>query len=206
MTDRLVLASGSPRRAELLRAAGIEFEVRPPNVDDSRVAGEEPHAYVRRLAEAKASAVAGLADGGTVLAGDTIVLVDQEILVKPLDAADARRMLRLLSGRRHEVVSAVCIWGRSAGDSASTRPRSDTQVVVTVVEFKPLTVGEIEWYVGTGEPMDKAGAYAIQGFASRFVTRIEGSYTNVVGLPVEVVYDVLRERGWRLTEALMGDF
>ena len=206
MNERLVLASASPRRAELLRAAGIEFEVRPPNVDESQLAGEDPDAYVRRLAEAKANAVAELTGDRTVLAADTVVVVDGEILVKPLDAADARRMLRLLSGRRHDVVSAICVHDGRPRDPADSTPQRDTRVVVTTVEFKALTADEIDWYVATGEPMDKAGGYAIQGLASRFATRVEGSYPNVVGLPVAEVYDILCQRGWRLTEVFHADF
>ena len=176
---RLLLASASPRRAELLNAAGYEFDVQPANVDESVHAREAPEDYVTRVAEAKASAVAPRADGRVVLAADTAVVVDGTILGKPADQADAARMLRLLSGRRHDVLTAVALPGITAVDR-------------TTVEFAPLTDTQIEWYVASGEPLDKAGAYAIQGLASRFVTRIEGSYSNVVGLPVALVSALLK--------------
>lgn len=176
---RLILASQSPRRAELLTAAGYEFDVMPADVDESVRAGEEPDAYARRVAESKARAVLARSHGRPVLAADTVVVVDGHILGKPMDAADARRMLRMLAGRQHQVLTAVTL--------------DDTTVVDrTMVEFGPLTDEEIAWYVESGEPMDKAGAYAVQGLASRFVTRIEGSYSNVVGLPVARVYELLK--------------
>lgn len=178
----LILASASPRRAELLRAAAIPFEVVVANVDESVLPGEKPRDHVRRLAEAKARAVADRMAGRLVLAADTVVVVDGLILGKPADQADARRMLRLLSGRGHEVMTGVCLDRR-------------VEVAVTTVEFAPLSDAEIEWYVASGEPADKAGAYAIQGLASRFVTRLEGSYSNVVGLPVTLVYAMCREAG-----------
>ena len=171
---RLLLASASPRRADLLRAAGYEFDVLPADVDESVFPGEKPEAYVRRVAEAKAAAVASKAGGRIVLAADTVVVVDGQILGKPVDTADAARMLRLLSGRQHEVMTAITLNG-------------ECLVEISAVELAPLSMAEIDWYVETGEPMDKAGAYAIQGLASRFVTRIEGSYSNVVGLPVALV-------------------
>jgi septum formation protein len=179
----IVLASASPRRAELLRAAGLDFEVQPADVDEAVHAGEAPREYVLRLAVDKANAVLQLRRGSIVLAADTTVVVDDEILAKPQDAGDARRMLRLLSGRVHEVMTGVAV-ARSAG--------IDARVAVTTVEFAPLADEEIAWYVASGEPLDKAGAYGIQGLASRFVTRIEGSYSNVVGLPVALVYEMLR--------------
>ena len=177
----VVLASGSPRRAELLRAAGIEFEVIVADIDERVHPGEAPAAYVARLAAEKARAVAGQAAGRPVLAADTAVVVDHDILGKPIDAADARRMLRRLSGRAHQVMTGVCVDGV-------------TRVETTTVEFASLSDAEIDWYVASGEPMDKAGAYAIQGLASRFVTRIAGSYSNVVGLPIAPVYAILTER------------
>ena len=183
---RIVLASASPRRAELLRAAGIEFEVMPAHVDESARVGESPHAYVSRVAEAKASAIAARADGRVVLAADTTVVVGGEMLGKPVDDADAKRMLRLLAGRVHEVATGVTV---SCGPSLTTRVDS------TEVAFAALSEDEIAWYVATGEPRDKAGAYAIQGYASRFITRIAGSYSNVVGLPIALVYDLLKASG-----------
>jgi septum formation protein len=179
----LVLASRSPRRAELLAAAGIAFTVRASDIDETLRSGESPHDYVLRLAEEKAAAVRR--DGPEiVLAADTTVVVDSEIMGKPQDEADAARMLAALSGRSHEVITGICLQraGRTALD-----------IAVTGVWFSCLTEAEIRWYVASGEPMDKAGAYGIQGLASRFIERIEGSYSNVVGLPVGLVYRHLRE-------------
>jgi septum formation protein len=179
----LVLASRSPRRAELLAAAGIEFCVRAADVDETPRAAEDPEKYALRVAEAKAAALP-LGKGEIVLAADTIVVLAGEIMGKPKDLADASRMLTALSGRRHEVITAICL--RSAG-------RTICDVSSTAVWFAPMTEEEIRWYVASGEPMDKAGAYGIQGLASRFIERIEGSYTNVVGLPVARVYQLLRD-------------
>jgi len=184
---RLILASASPRRAELLRAAGIQFDVLPADIDESVFPDKSAEHHVRRLAEAKACAVLPRADGRPVLAADTVVVVTGEILGKPADEGDARRMLRLLSGRSHEVVTGVCL--------VRHEDLSTSEVAVTTVEFAPLTEAEIDWYVASGEPRDKAGAYAIQGLASRFVTRIDGSYSNVVGLPVGVVYRICKLAG-----------
>jgi len=183
---RIILASASPRRAELLQAAGIAFEVMPAHVDETARDGESPHAYVSRVAEAKASAIAARADHRIVLAADTTVVVGGEMLGKPADDADAKRMLRLLSGRVHEVATGVTV---SCGPSLTTKVES------TEVAFAALSENEIAWYVATGEPRDKAGAYAIQGYASRFITRIAGSYSNVVGLPIALVYDLLKAAG-----------
>jgi septum formation protein len=187
---RLVLASASPRRAELLRAAGIEFDVIPADVNEGMDSEDSPDGYVRRVAQLKAEGVIPLAPGRPILGADTIVLVDNEVLGKPADAADARRMLRLLSGREHTVMTAVCLVNPAAESG-----RIQTSAVRTTVEFAPLSDTEIDWYVASGEPMDKAGAYAIQGLASRFVTRIDGSHSNVVGLPVAVVYNLCKEAG-----------
>jgi septum formation protein len=177
----LVLASQSPRRAEILRQAGIAFTVRAVPVDETPLEGEDPNAYVERLAAMKASAVPASSEE-TVLGADTTVVIDGEMLAKPADAADARRMLRHLSGRRHEVITGVCLKraGRSVCDHA-----------VTAVWFAPMSEAAIAEYVAGGEPMDKAGAYAIQGIASKFVTRIEGCYFNVMGLPVSLVWRML---------------
>jgi septum formation protein len=179
----LVLASASPRRKEILQQAGIPFTVRTAPVDESPLPGEAPVDYVRRLAEAKARAVAAQ-ETETVLGADTTVVVAGEVLGKPSGANDARRMLALLSGRRHEVLTGICL------------KRGSNIVLdhaVTAVWFSPLSPEEIDEYVAGGEPMDKAGAYAIQGLASRYVERIEGCYFNVVGLPVSLVYRRLRE-------------
>lgn len=186
---RLVLASGSPRRAELLRAAGFEFDVIPAAINEAMDVEETPDGYIRRVAQLKTQAIAARVPGRPVLGADTIVVIDQEVLGKPTDADDARRMLRRLSGREHVVMTAVCLIspGREGGSK-----QLETRVARTTVEFAPLSAEEIDWYVGAGEPMDKAGAYAVQGLASRFVTRVDGSYSNVVGLPVAVVYDLCR--------------
>lgn len=178
---KLVLASRSPRRAELLSSAGIEFEIRVADVDESVNSGEAPLEYVTRLACEKAAAVPASPDE-IILGADTTVVVDGQILGKPEDAADACRMLRALSGREHQVITGVCV-----------RRGDDVQVgaVTTTVWFRAMSEAEIDGYVASGEPMDKAGAYGIQGQASRFIPRIDGSYANVVGLPVHLVYDLL---------------
>jgi len=174
----LVLASQSPRRAEILRQSGIPFVVRTAAVDETPRRGERPEDCVRRLAALKALAVPRAADE-VVLGADTTVVIDGEMLGKPAGAAEARRMLSLLSGRRHEVVTGICLRGPAGTicDWASTS-----------VWFAPMTAREIDDYVSSGEPMDKAGAYAIQGLASKFIEKIEGCYFNVVGLPVALVY------------------
>jgi septum formation protein len=181
--DRIILASASPRRAELLRAAGIDFDVRPADVDEALRPGEAPADYVARLAEAKARVVHERDGNRTVLAADTAVVVDGQILGKPMDEADAKRMLRLIGGRTHEVLTAVSVF--HPGQIV------DTRVDATTVELAQLSEADIDWYVSSGEPMDKAGAYAVQGLASRFVTRVEGSYSTVVGLPIALVYQML---------------
>lgn len=189
----LVLASASPRRAHLLWAAGIPYDVQPADVDETVLDGESADAYVRRVSETKARVVASQHPDRPVLGADTVVLVDGRILGKPGGSDDARRMLRLLSGRRHQVMTGVCLLGPPEGGPHVSR-RIDTRVIVTDVEFAPLTPEEIEWYVATGEPLDKA-AYGIQSLGSRFVTRVEGSYSNVVGLPIAEVYEMCRAAG-----------
>jgi septum formation protein len=179
----LILASSSPRRAELLRAAGIPFEVVPVDVDESVLRLEPPGEHVRRLAREKADAAFTANPLAVVLAADTIVLVGGEIMGKPRDADDATRMLRLLSGREHEVLTGLAIVARTG---------AEVQVARTRVWVNPLNDTEIADYVGTGEPLDKAGAYAIQGLGSKFIDRIQGSYSNVVGLPVALVYRLLK--------------
>lgn len=179
----LILASRSPRRSELLRAAGLEFQVRAVEVDESVEGDESPISYVQRLAEKKALACAMHPDD-VILGADTTVALGNEILAKPLDEDDAGRMLKKLSCRRHDVYTGVCL--RSAA-MVSTRPS------VTGVWFDELTEAEIDSYIRSGEPFDKAGGYAIQGLASKFIPRIDGSYSNVVGLPIDLVYRMLRE-------------
>jgi septum formation protein len=190
---RLILASASPRRAELLRAAGFEFDVMPAETDEAMDVEETPDGYVRRVAQLKAQAIAARVPDRPVLAADTVVVIDQEVLGKPVDGEDARRMLRRLSGREHVVMTAVCLINPDRREGGSKR--LETRVVRTSVEFAPMSAEEIDWYVATGEPMDKAGAYGVQGLASRFVTRVDGSYSNVVGLPVAVVYGLCRGAG-----------
>jgi septum formation protein len=183
-TPPFVLASASPRRRELLTAAGYTFTVLTADVDETPVSGEAPATYVARLAEAKARAVLARRPDTLVLGADTTVVVDGDILAKPVDAADAARMVARLQGRAHEVLTGVALvaatWSRVA-------------VAATSVWFAPMSAEEIDVYVGSGEPMDKAGAYGIQGRAARYVTRIEGSYSNVVGLPVALVHALLAE-------------
>jgi septum formation protein len=174
----LVLASKSPRRQQILRDAGIPFVVRAADFAEERRAGESPIDYVRRLAEGKAFAVPAFSNE-VVLGADTVVVIDDQVLEKPLDTADAMRMLALLSGREHEVITGICL---------RTESRKIVDTATTRVHFVQLTREEIETYAASGEPMDKAGAYAIQGLASKFIDRIEGCYFNVVGLPVALVY------------------
>jgi septum formation protein len=191
LTDRLILASASPRRRELLARAGFQFEVRAAEIDESPLPGEAAAAYVERLAIEKAQAVCALYDKGlapvTVLAADTtVVLPDGEILGKPADAEDARRMLGLLSGRTHAVMTGVAVVSSAAKKFVSA-------LEITQVTFLVLTDDEIAAYVDTGEPLDKAGAYAIQGYAARWIPRIEGDYCNVVGLPIARTVALLAE-------------
>jgi len=180
----LVLASASPRRQELLRIAGIAFEVQPAHIPEDPLPGEDAKDCAERLAREKALAVARQRPKDAVLGADTVVVIDDQILGKPVDAADAARMLRLLAEREHQVITGVCLV---LGDRESVG--SET----TSVTMTRISEDEIADYVATGEPMDKAGAYAIQGIASRWIPRIEGDYSNVVGLPIALVYRMLRQ-------------
>jgi septum formation protein len=171
----------------------VAFEVVPAHVNEDRHVRERPEAYVRRLAEEKARTIAARMPGRFVLAADTTVVVDGHVLEKPEDADDARRMLRLLSGRSHRVLTGVSL--AIPDQTGEGGMRVDTRVVSTEVWFSELAIDEIDGYVASGEPMDKAGAYAVQGLASRFVTRLEGSYSNVVGLPIAVVYQMCTAAG-----------
>jgi len=182
----IILASASPRRQELLRNAGIQFSVRPAEIKEIPLPGEQPSAFVERMAREKARAIGAQSDCDFVLAADTVVVVDGEILNKPESHRDAKRMLRLLSGRAHQVITSVCVLGRHF---------EDVRNECTVVYFAPLTESEINGYIRTREPMDKAGGYGIQGLASRWIPRIEGDYFNVVGLPMALVWKMLREHG-----------
>jgi len=193
---RLILASASPRRAELLRAAGFLFDIVVADVDESIRVGESPQTYVRRLAADKtATVVSGFSRTGPpecghnassdaiILGADTAVVIDGDILGKPRDDVDAAAMLARLSGRRHQVMTGV---------SVRCGPLEVGRVEITDVDFVRLTQADVKWYLESGEGRDKAGAYAIQGLASRFIPRIEGSYSNVVGLPIACVVELIR--------------
>jgi septum formation protein len=209
----LVLASASPRRQDLLRAAGIAFSVQPAEVDETPQAEESPEDCAERLAKEKAMAVWRTRPQDVVLGADTVVVVEHALLGKPTDAADAVRMLRLLSGREHQVITGVCLVRAVAGDpgagvsgtgrgpnsvlasAADGGPRIKVGHASTLVAMQAISDQEMRDYVASGEPMDKAGAYAIQGIASRWIPRIVGDYGNVVGLPVALVYRMLRDKG-----------
>ena len=184
---RLVLASSSPRRRELLTSAGFKFDVVEADIDERVQPDEDPELYVRRMAVEKAEAVRARADGRTILSADTIVVVDGDVLGKPADDERAVDMLTRLSGREHEVLTAVAVWWPGAVEP-------DVTVELTRVWMREIPPEEIAAAVASGEPRDRAGAYAIQGLASRWVTRIDGSYGTVVGLPVEAVDRLLRAR------------
>ena len=186
--SRIILASASPRRAELLESAGIRFEVVPGHIDETPFPAEQPIEHVLRLAAEKAREVAGREHGDFFIGADTIVLCDGEIMGKPCDKSDAVRMLRKLSGVAHSVITGYAVYARCDGFL-------HTSAVETTVFFKTLREAEINDYIATGCPMDKAGAYAIQGGAAHMVERIEGSYTNVVGLPLCEVVETLRLMG-----------
>jgi septum formation protein len=194
---KLILASGSPRRAEILAAAGIPFEAHPTTIDESRLPNESPDAMVERLALAKARSAAGtlrIAHQAVVLGADTVVVVDDEVLGKPGTPQRAREMLLRLRGREHLVISGVALLRVTPGKPEAI---GDTRVghETTRVWFTPMTDEEVDDYVATGEPLDKAGAYAIQGRAGRFIPRIEGCYFNVVGLPLARVNQMLGDLG-----------
>ena len=182
---RLILASSSPRRAEILAALGIPFEISPADIPEILVPGETGSEAAARLAREKAAAAAVRHAGEWILAADTLVLVDSVVLGKPADDRGAREMLRLLSGREHRVVTAVHLrkgFADGTGEIEESR-----------VRIAPMTDEEIRWYVETGEPRDKAGAYAVQGLGARFVEGVDGSFSNVMGLPARTVYRLLRE-------------
>jgi septum formation protein len=193
---RLVVASASPRRSELLRLVGLDFDVIPAEIDESVLPGEIPADYVARLSVEKASVVAGrIGPEAIVVAADTTVDVDGQILEKPLDGADARRMLELLSGRTHLVHTAVTVLRTSlsfgVGSERTGTGQGSTVVVETAVQFVELTPTMVEWYVTTGEPFGKAGGYAIQGAGGAFVRRLDGSVTNVIGLPLAETLELI---------------
>jgi septum formation protein len=180
---KLVLASGSPRRSEILTNVGWQFEKHTADIDESELPGESPEEYVRRLALEKAAAVAALYPDRLVLGADTTVVVGGEIIGKPADADDAARMIRLLAGRLHEVLTGVALVARG---------RSTVGLQRTEVTFSPMTDSEIDYLVTHGDPLDKAGAYAVQAQAALFIEGIRGDYWNVVGLPINLVYELAR--------------
>jgi len=185
--EKLVLASSSPRRAEILSAVGWPYETMAAGIDESRAPGEDATAYVQRLAREKAEAVVAKLESGLVLGADTVVVVKGEILGQPRDDDDARRMLKLLSGKWHEVLTGVALV--RAGEGTETLVDYER----TRVRFAEMSADEIEWYVGTGEPKGKAGAYAVQGRAALLIEEIEGEYFNIVGLPIRLVYELVHK-------------
>jgi len=186
-SERLVLASQSPRRAEILRSVGGVFEAVAANIDETRMESEDAVSYVKRLAQTKAETVARrISNEGLVLGADTVVVIDGEILGQPRDDDDARRMLNLLSGKWHEVLTGIALV------RSGEVPRVVIDHQATRVQFCEMSANEIDWYVSTGEPTGKAGAYAIQGRGALFIKGIQGDYFNVVGLPLRLVYELSR--------------
>ena len=181
---KLVLASGSPRRAEILTAVGWNFEKQVADVDETERSNEDPHAYVLRLAEEKSATVAAARPESIVLGADTTVVIDSRIIGKPLDLDDARRMLRMLSGKWHEVLTGIAVTALGETRSAVQRTR---------VKFASMSEAEVNFLAELGDPLDKAGAYAVQAQAALFIEGIEGDYWNVVGLPVRLVYDLIKK-------------
>ena len=185
---KFILASSSPRRRDLLTSIGLEFDVLPSNVPEVHRQGEAAEEYVARLSRDKANALAAQHPDRWVIAADTTVLLGDELLEKPVDAADAERMLATIAGKTHLVYTGVTLENVARG-------YRDTRVAESEVRMLPLSAEEIEWYVRTGEPLDKAGSYAVHGIASMFIEAIHGSYTNVVGLPLATLYQMLRKAG-----------
>lgn len=185
---KLILASGSPRRSEILGFVGWQFEKTAADVDETPRDGEQADSYVERLAREKSASVAGSFPGELVLGADTTVVVDDRIVGKPVDVDDARQMIRDLSGRWHDVITGVAITRRSADGNAAV----ESGIQTTGVKFAEMTEAEVEFLVAYGEPMDKAGAYAVQAQAALFIEEIRGDYWNVVGLPVSLVYDLVK--------------
>jgi septum formation protein len=188
VTVKFILASASPRRRELLKSIGLEFDVIPSHIPEVRAAGEAPEEYVARLSREKANAIAEQHPGSWIIAADTTVLMGDELLEKPADGKDAERMLAAIAGKTHTVYSGVTLLNREGG-------HHDTRVAESEVRMLPLEPRDIAWYVATGEPLDKAGAYAIQGIGSMFIDSVHGSFTNVVGLPLALLFQMLRKAG-----------
>jgi len=186
---RIILASASPRRAELLKQIGVEFELVPSQIEERPHPDEAPGDYITRIARAKVVAVARERDSGLVIGADTVVVLDGRLIGKPQNQADAHRLLRLLSGKWHAVLTGVALY-----DVETRHEVADYEK--TLVKFAQLNDTEIDWYVNTGEPMDKAGAYGIQGLGGLFVEEIAGNYYNVVGLPIPLVYRLARRLGY----------
>ncbi len=182
---KIILASGSPRRSEIMNAVGWRFTKAIPDIDESERAGESPDAYVCRLASEKAQAVADSHPGEIVLAADTTVVINDQIMGKPVDDGDARRMIRMLAGNWHEVLTGIAVSKNGMSDVGMQRTR---------VKFATMTDAEIEYLVEKGDPLDKAGAYAVQAQAALFIEGIEGDYWNVVGLPISLVYEMIVRR------------
>ena len=185
---KFILASASPRRRELLASIGLDFEIVPSHIPEVRAEGEAPEEYVARLSREKAAAIASNHHDRWIIAADTTVLLGEQLLEKPADAADARRMLATIAGQTHIVYTGVTVMNAAS-------EHHDTRVAESEVRMLPLDAREIAWYVETGEPMDKAGAYAVQGIGAMFIDSIHGSYTNVVGLPLALLFQMLRRAG-----------
>lgn len=190
---KLILASGSPRRAEILTSVGWEFTKDSADIDETEFDGESPEDYVQRLAREKAETVARKYDNALILGADTTVVIDSQIIGKPVDLADARRMLKMLSGNWHEVLTGVALVQKNP-KSAIRNLKSVVGLQRTRVKFAKMSDEEIEFLAEYGEPLDKAGAYAVQAQAALFIEGIEGDYWNVVGLPVSLVYRLIKDR------------
>jgi nucleoside triphosphate pyrophosphatase len=188
MKPRLILASSSPRRRDLLASIGLEFDVIPSHIPEERTADETAEEYVARLSREKAHAIAPRHPDRWVVAADTTVILGEQMLEKPVDAADARRMLATIAGQTHLVHTAVTVMRAEPA-------YSETHICTSEVRILPLSDRDIAWYVATGEPLDKAGAYAAQGIGGLFIDSIHGSYTNVVGLPLALLFQMLRRAG-----------
>lgn len=188
INDKLILASGSPRRAEILQAVGWKFEKQVADIDETELAGEKPEDYVRRLARTKAETVASKHENALVLGADTIVVIENKIVGKPKDLEDASRMLRMLSGNWHEVLTGIALIKVSEGNF-----ETEVDLQKTRVKFAEMNDAEIEFLVENGAPLDKAGAYAVQAQAALFIEEIEGDYWNVVGLPIYLVYNLFKK-------------
>jgi septum formation protein len=190
---KLILASGSPRRAEILTSVGWEFTKDSADIDETELANESPEDYVRRLAREKAEAVAQKYTDAIVLGADTTVVIDDQIIGKPVDLTDARRMLKMLSGNWHEVLTGVALVNVRSSESDAHTPRSVVDLERTRVKFAEMSEKEIEFLAEKGDPLDKAGAYAVQAQAALFIEGIEGDYWNVVGLPVSLLYGLIKQ-------------